>query len=361
MKIAIITYPTKIPPDGYGGIERTIYTLAKKFAEDGHEITVFAGPESQITGCEIKSFVEGFSLQVPWIKQKLLSIKHMIKCYRYIGKEFDLIYNNVHEEGIALSFLSKVPVITNIHGGIPTKFFTKIITKLSALTNKTKLIAVSESAYQQNKKFYGDDLLGFVYPPIHVLPEMKFTSVPVKKHKIELCFVGALAPWKGPQIAMEIARRLHEKGFDIKLKIAAARTSDNTYTKKISTLIKNKEYIEFLGELKGKELSFLYKNSDALLFPILWEEPFGLVMIEAMYCGTPVIAFPRGSVPEIVKNGFNGYICNNIEEMCSRVLSINKIKREDCHEYVQKKFNVEKIAAKYIEFFYKVKREKNPN
>jgi len=352
MKIAIIAAPLKIPPNNYGGTERTIYILAKTLAEKGHDITVFAGPGSKIPGCKIKSFVHGYSLDQNWFKQKLYSITHMIKCYLYINKEFDIIHNNVWEEGIALSFLAKIPVLTNIHGIAHERLILKLITKICSLSRKTKIMTISKRALELNKKFYGDDVIGYVHQPINITQGLEFSDCPNKKHKIELCFVGILAPWKGPDVAIQVSDRLHEQGFDVRLRIAGKLfTKDKKYTKRIQSLIKNKSYVEFLGELNGEKLGQLYKNSDSLLFPIKWEEPFGLVTIESMFCGTPVIAFPKGSVPEIIKNNFNGFICKTTEEMCKAVLLINNIKRKDCHDFVTKNFNADKISDEYLNLY----------
>jgi len=354
VKIAHIGPPSLIPPKKYGGTQRLVYALAKKQAENGHDVTIFAGSKSIVPGCKTKSFVQGDWIDKSWIGKKILGTKHTLKCYSRIKGDFDIIHNHVGEEGIALSFMAKIPVLTTIHGQAHEKFLQKTITKVCAVTKKTKLVAISSQAYEQNKKFYGNDLVGYVYNCIEP-SYLKFFKIPSKKHEIELCFLGILAPHKGAHIAIKIVERLHKNGKDVRLKIAGkTHKTYKTYIKKIISLVENKPYIELIPNISTDDISSFFGNSDALLLPIQWDEPFGLVMIESLYCGTPVIAFSRGSVPELIKNGKNGFICETENDMYDAILSLNKIERETCNSTVLEKFSADATYKKYMEYYEQI-------
>ena len=351
MKIAHLALPLSIPPKNYGGTEKIIYYLAKKQAENGHDVTVFAGPDSNIPGCHTECFVNNYSMNNSFFLQKLKGSQQVLKAYLKIGKDFDLIHNHVWEEGIALSFLAKVPVLTTLHGVAYTKFPRTLISKLFSLTRKTKLVSLSSQSLLQHKKFYGDDMLGFVHNCL-TPSNLEFSKTPSKKHDIELCYLGLISPHKGPHKAVEVAEKLHHQGKDVRLKIGGRIIhSYEKYANQIRSLIQDKPYVEFLPNLPNEEISNLIGNSDAFLFPILWDEPFGIAMTESLYCGTPVIAFSRGSVSEIIENGKNGFICNTTDEMCDAILSINKIDREYCKKIVEKNFSIEAMYQKYMKFY----------
>jgi len=359
LKIAHIGPPSLIPPRKYGGTQRLIYALAKKQAESGHDVTVFAGEESTIPGCKTKSFVNEDWIEKNWFGKKVLGFKHVLKCYSNIGKDFDIIHNHMWEEGIALSFLSKIPVLTTIHGQAPQKYYQKMITRICSMTKKTKLVTISNNAYNQNKKIYGKDLLGFIHNCIEP-SHLKFYKNPIKKHQIELCFLGLLSPHKGPHIAIKLVERLHKEGKDVKLKIGGKIDKNyKDYTKKIFAIIENKSYIQLMQNISSEEIASFFGNSDALLFPIQWDEPFGLVMIESLFCGTPVIGFSRGSVPEIIEDKVNGFVCENENEMYDAILSIEMIERRKCHNSVLAKFTEDIVYKNYMQYYEQVIKDSN--
>jgi len=229
-----------------------------------------------------------------------------------------------------------------------------LITKFCSITKKTKLVTISNKAYEQNKKFYGNDLLGYVYNCIEP-SYLKFFKNPSKKHQIELCFLGLLSPHKAPHIAIKLAERLHKNGKDVRLRIAGkTHKTFKAYTKKIFSQIENKRYIQLIPNISSQEIASFLGNSDALLFPIQWDEPFGIVMIESLYCGTPVIGLSRGSVPEIIKNGINGFVCSTENEMYNSILALKQIERGKCNSSVQTKFSADASYKKYLEYYLQV-------
>lgn len=166
-----------------------------------------------------------------------------------------------------------------------------------------------------------------------------------------LAFMGRLLEYKGVHLAIKVAKKLK-----MPLKIAGKYfgSEKNDYFKKQIEPEIGKNKIELVGMLSGKAKTDFLKNAKALLFPILWEEPFGLVMIEAMACGTPVVAFNRGSVKEVMIDRKTGYIVKNVLEMEKAVMKIDQIDRRDCHEHVLKNFSIEKMAKGYEEVYQRL-------
>ncbi len=211
-------------------------------------------------------------------------------------------------------------------------------------------VAISNSQRKSAPDLFSD----VVY---HGIKIEKFPFNP--KPKDFLLYCGRILPKKGVHIAIKVAKRVKKK-----LVIVGRHTEDSYWRKEIKSKLKEK--IEYKGFVPYPEIPSVYKNAKALLFPILWEEPFGLVMIEAMACGTPVIAFRRGSVPEVVKDGKTGYIVEpytkdgkvNIDGFVEAVKNIDKIKREDCRKWVEENFTVEKMVENYEKVFLKILKKK---
>jgi glycosyltransferase involved in cell wall biosynthesis len=170
-----------------------------------------------------------------------------------------------------------------------------------------------------------------------------------------LFFLGRISPEKGPLKAIKAAK-LAKKRLLIAAKIDPV--DKEYFQKKVKPLLDGRQ-IKYIGEVGKKRKVQLLKNALALLAPIQWEEPFGLFMTEAMACGTPVIAFKRGSVPEIVKNGKTGFVVKNIQEMVRAIKKINQIDRKKCRERVIKKFSVEVMTTGYEKVYYKLLKKKN--
>ena len=161
-----------------------------------------------------------------------------------------------------------------------------------------------------------------------------------------LAFLGRMAPVKGPHLAIEVAKRA---GLPLKLAGEVQPLFQDYWKTQVLPEIDGRE-IEFVGEASLDIKNELLGNASALLFPIQWNEPFGLVMIEAMACGTPVIALPGGAVPEVVRDGVSGWICRDVEEMAARAVNI-AISPASCRDYVEREFSVERMAADYEELY----------
>jgi len=358
MKIAHISSPNYLLSDRYGGgTESVILNLANKQIEEGHEVWVFSAPCTSKHSFQAISFQNVRSNQnwlANWLVDRIWGATHICRSCKFVGSRFDIVHNHLSEEGISFSFMSRTPYLTTLHGTPHTKLPQYAITKSFAITRKTKLVAISRQVYLAFKRFYGNDLVGFVYNGID-LKKYPFIASPKRKHNIQLCFVGRIAPEKGVLEAIEVADLLQHQGRDVSLQITGKYDSRNkSYFSKVISLCSTRPYIECKINATPEEVICSYCCSDALLFPVLWKEPFGLVMVESMACGTPVLAFPHGSVSEIVKNGLNGFICNNVPDMVNATLKTSEISRENCRQTVKEEFTVEKMYRHYMRVYREV-------
>jgi glycosyltransferase involved in cell wall biosynthesis len=335
MKIAqIAPLYEAVPPKLYGGTERVVHYLTEELVNEGHEVTLFASGDS-VTNAKLISNVEtGLRLKEDCID----SLAHHIVQIEEVKErvhEFDILH--FHTDYLHFPFTEQldVPSVTTLHGRLD-------IPDLQPLYNKfqrQKLISISRN---QQKPLSQANWAGTVYH-----------GLPLDLHKQGqgdggyLAFVGRISPEKGVTESIEIAI-----AADTPLKIAAK--IDNTDKEYFETHVKRlleHPLITFYGEINEKEKSEIMGNAKAVLFPIQWEEPFGMVLIEAMACGTPVIAMNRGSVPEIINDKQSGFIVNSIEEAITAVFQIPKLSRDRVRELFEERFTAPRMAQDYINIY----------
>jgi len=339
-KIGIIAPPfTSIPPKGQGGTERIVYQLAEGLKKKGYKVTVFGAGKCKVS-CNFVPILKKtiserklnpFSIESSRsLRLETTYLALVMEELKKRSKEFDIIFN--HARGgylfIPLAQYLKIPLITILH--LP--LFKELENFLSKFKNPN-IITISNS---QRKGFPKIKYLATIYNGVD-LKEFPFC----KKPKDYFLFMGAIGEHKNPKDAILAAKK-----SKIKLIIAGGKKREPYFSKEIKPLIDNKQ-IKYVGEVAGKERINLFKYAKGFLFPIRWEEPFGLVMIEAMACGTPVIAYPRGGAKEVVKNGTTGFLVKNVNEMVKAIRKINNISREACRERVKKYFSLEKMLENY--------------
>lgn len=344
MKIAILgSVALPVPPPAQGGTEWIAYYQAKGLADRGHAITLFAAkgtsknfPHSTLRVIEVgkgdvvtgshseqrfnPAFTEGsrkLRLEIVYLSQtaqKLIDLQH----------EYDLILNNMRGEGVFLPVaqLLKKPLINVMH--------LNLFPELAGLFQeyKTKIITISNA---QRKDYKGLSYLATVYNGIDI-KKFPFSDEP----KDYLLMMGSIGRHKNQGAAIRVAKKLGMK------LILAGKIRDKDYFDDLKKDIDGKE-IKWVGELSFSEKVKLYQQAKAFLFPINWEEPFGLVLTEAMSCGAPVIAFNRGAIPEVVVDGKTGFIVDNENEMIDAVKKIDQINRINCRKHVEKNFTVDKM------------------
>lgn len=334
MKIAqVAPLYESVPPLYYGGTERVVSWLTEKLVLLGHDVTLFASGDSVTKAHLVPGCRRALRLD-PDCKDPIAPHVAMVEQVFSQAEEFDLIHFHIDYLHFSLSRHTQVPCITTQHGRLD-------IPDLVSLYQQFRDIPLVSISDAQRKPLAWANWLGTVH---HGMPE---NLLRLRKGGEYLAFLGRVSPEKGLLEAIQIAINSGRK-----LKIAAKvdRADQDFFDVKIKPLLKH-PLIEFLGEIGHMQKEAFLGEAAALLFPINWPEPFGLVMIEAMACGTPVIALPRGSVPEIIQDGINGFLVKTVEEAVRAVRNVDQIDRLECRRYFEENFTDEHMAAKYLEIY----------
>lgn len=358
MKIVHITSIYDVIREDSGARALMIYLLAKKQLEEGHEVLIVANQLSKLDTCKILSFSRMLKLRynrvINWLLRRLVESHQHFEALKKFQSDVDIVHSHITEEGTYLSSVFKVPIIVTNHGTPNVNKCSFILSKFLSIINKAKIVAISYRNYIINRMIYGHNVIGYVYNGLDIA-KIPFTAKPNKSHDIELCFAGRIIPIKGVHVAIKVADILHREGNDVLLKIhGIPYPGYYKYLHRILSMAKQRRYVYVKLNLPKNKLYESLGNCDALLFPSLFDEPFGYIIIETMATGTPVIAFPVGAVPEIICDEVNGFLVHNIKGMVNAVMSIYKINRHRVREYVHKKFNVESMYKNYLNIYKKV-------
>jgi glycosyltransferase involved in cell wall biosynthesis len=338
MKIAMLAPPwIKIPPAGYGGIEWVVHYITNELVERGHDVTLFASGDS-LTNARL---VSTFSREMPdRIGESMIEVQHAAKCMSR-SDEFDIIHDHSGFSAVAYASLIRTPVVHTLHG----PFTADTCRFYRDFRDSAWYVAISD--YQRSccpELKYA----GVVYNPIDI---GGWPFVPTSEKEDYLLAFGRLCADKGFHTAIEVAKRTGQR-----LIIAGAvQPFNRDYYETVIKPQVDGEQITFVGEVSLTEKWNLFSKARAFLFPIQWPEPFGLVMIEAMATGTPVIAFPEGSVPEVVENGVTGFTVKDTEEMIEALGKLDQLDARACRQYVENKFSVSKCTDGYEQVYEKVR------
>lgn len=340
MKIALISSPRQVtPPIMYGGIELVVSTLAEELHALGHDVTLLASGDSKTDATLYPIQEEATHAKTHHIDTELESaydFRSMVTASDFLETQrFDIIHNNA--EWLFLPFAKRLqsPVVTTCH-----KNYKQAPAKGSMLMEFKELPFVSISN-SQRELLPGLNYIKTIHHGIDLIP-YEFNGTP----EDYLLFLGRITPQKNLSGAIEIAKRTNTR-----LLIAAKiDLKDEPYYKtEIEPLIDG-DRIVYLGEVGLDEKVKLLKNAKALLSPVTWSEPFGMVNIEAMACGTPVIGSNWGALPEII-TAETGFVCDTLEEMCRAVERIDTIERRKCRERVEASFNAKIMTRQYVELY----------
>ena len=333
MKIAqIAPLIESVPPKLYGGTERIVSYLTEELVRQGHDVTLFASADSctsaQLAPCADRALRLNRAVEDP-LPHHLLMIEEV----RRRADEFDVLH--FHIDMLHLPFVRDIgpPSVTTLHGrqDLPD------LQPFYGVFHDVPLVSISND---QRRPLPFVNWMGTVY---HGLP--RDLLQPGRSHGGYLAFLGRISPEKRPDRAIEIA--VHA---GLPLKIAAkVDNADREYWKQvIEPLVRANPNVEFIGEVNEREKADFLGDALALLFPIDWPEPFGLVMIEAMACGTPVIGFRCGSVPEIIDDGISGVIVDTVDAAVEAVRNIEKIDRALVRQCFERRFSGERMARDYL-------------
>jgi glycosyltransferase involved in cell wall biosynthesis len=333
LKIAVIAPPWfAVPPTGYGGIELVVSLLADGLTDADHDVTLFASGDSLTKGRLSAIFPSAPS---ELIGRGLPDLLHALSCYER-AEEFDVINDHTGMLGAALGGLVDTPVLHTVHGPLDIPEAQDAYRRIAKVAPQVGLISISE-----NQRRPMPDL-----PWAATIPNAIDLSIyPCKPHQGDyLLFVGRMSPDKGAHRAIAVAMEL-----GIPLKIAGKRRE-----------VKERQYfaeyvephvghgVEYLGEVTHGEKVELLQDARATLFPIEWEEPFGLVMIESMACGTPVIGTRHGAVPEVIEDGRSGVIVDSFRQMAGALEAADALDPIECRRYVEERFAPERMVEDYV-------------
>ena len=336
MRIAqIAPLAESCPPKLYGGTERIVHFLTEELVRQGHEVTLFASGDSQTAG-ELVPCVPRALRLVDGAQNLVPHHLSLVERVRRRLDDFDIVHFHIDLFHYPAISSWRTPTITTLHGRLDLPELYDCYRAFSDVP----LISISNN---QRLPLPPVNWIDTIY---HGLPEDMLPYNPDGGDY--LVFLGRISPEKRPDRAIEIAVRSGKR-----LKIAAKIDNvDREYwEQKIEPLVEAHDNVEYLGEVNEDQKAELLGNAGALLFPIDWPEPFGLVMIEAMSCGTPVVAWRNGSVPEVIENGRTGRIVGNLDEAVIAVDEVLALPRVEVRSAFEEQFTVRRMAADYVRVY----------
>ena len=338
----IVPWEETTPPIRYGGIERVVSNLTDCLVDQGHKVIVFGTGDSKVKGTLLPIFNKA-TRQMPHSSNPLareayiyLGISRVIEKLNNLN--LDIIHNHLGWRLLMFNNLIKQPMITTLHLSLDNKHEQTIYNKVK----NHNFISISNSQRSSLPKL---NYVKNIYNGINI-NNFSFNPKPGKY----LAFLGSFTAHKGPDKAIEIAKKTGKK------LIMAGKVDPleiKYFNQAIKPHIDNKQ-ISFIGEVNELEKDNLLKNAEALLMPISWNEPFGLVMVESMACGTPVIALNLGSVSEIIDHNIDGFICKDIKEMVSSATKVRNIKRQLCRVKIENKFTQQIMTNQYLSLYQNI-------
>ncbi|MGE0173189.1 MAG: glycosyltransferase family 4 protein [Oligoflexales bacterium] len=326
-----------VPPKLYGGTERIVSYLTEQLVEQGHEVTLFASGDSETSATLVPISAAGLRLN-PKIADPIALHVAMVEFVAKLENNFDVIHFHIEYLHFPVSRRADYSHVTTLHGRLD-------LPEIGVLLREYREIPVVSISDNQRRPV--NDYPNWVGTVYHGLPPDKYRLNTTPEGYF--AFLGRISPDKGIESAVRIAQRSGRR-----LKVAAkVDKNDREYYESIRSIF-DAPGIEFVGEISDAEKQEFLGNAAALVFPIQWPEPFGIVMIEALACGTPVIAFPNGSVPEILENGKTGFIVGSEEQAVLAADRLYRIDRATCRKEFDLRFTSARMARDYVRIYNKV-------
>ena len=335
-----------VPPLYYGGIERIVYMLVSGLAKEGHEVHLFAHSESRVPA-KVIPYIGRRSTSLADTLRNALQIRNYIRGI----KKVDIVHSFSRLAYLLFIMKSSIVKVQSYQRDIATRSI-----RLAMWLGSKNLTFTACSRYCASTA----DFMGGTWRVIHNgVDTEKYKFNPDVSLDAPLVFLGRITWGKGVHTAISIAKKTNRR-----LVIAGNHAPcgrDYEYFQNEVLVHCNQKLIEYIGPVDDAQKNELLNSAAALLFPIEWDEPFGIVMAEALACGTPVIAFSRGSVPEVIQDHVNGFICNNEHEMIQAVNNIGDIDRRACRESAEKRFSERVIVGEYIRLYEELIQRKRCN
>lgn len=330
MKIAqVAPLWERVPPPNYGGIELVVSRLTDELVSRGHEVTLFASGDSQTLARLVAVYGCALRLDKNVKEYAAYETLQLSQAYQQAA-EFDIIHAHVGISALPLASLVSTPTVHTLHGN-----FTRDNTNVYSHHYKQPYVSISNAQRQVNLNY-----IATVYNGIQIA-DYPFIAKP--QEPLYLVFLGRFSPEKGPHQAIAIAK---QTGWRLKMAGKVDTADSKFFEQEIAPQIDGQQ-IEYLGEINHAEKAELLGNAAITLFPISWQEPFGLVMIESMATGTPVIGINLGSVPEVIVHGQTGFVCQSYDQMAAMIPAALELNRHTCREHVKNKFSVIQMVDGY--------------
>jgi glycosyltransferase involved in cell wall biosynthesis len=335
MRIAQIAPLTEaVPPKLYGGTERVVAYLTEELVAMGHDVTLFASGDSR-TSARLRALWPQALRFDPAIVDVISPHLMAMEDVRRVSDGFDILHFHLDHWPFSLFTRQPTPFLTTLHGRLDLAELPPIYARFPGVS----VVSISDAQRQPLPQ------ANFVATIQHGLPEDLLRPLPIRPGY--LAFLGRICPEKGPDRAIEIARR---SGITLKIAAKVDRVDQHYFEEKIRPLL-DQPGIEFIGEIGEHEKSEFLSGALGLVMPIDWPEPFGLVMIEAMACGTPVIAFDRGSVREILEDGLTGFIVDDVAGAVAAAGRLAGLDRRLIRAAFEERFTARRMAQDYLALY----------
>jgi glycosyltransferase involved in cell wall biosynthesis len=323
-----------VPPQLYGGTERVVSYLTEELVAQGHDVTLFASGDSVTRARLVAPCPRSLRLD-PGCRDPLPHHLVLVEQVFQRAHEFDVIHFHIDAVHFPVIRRCPIPHVTTHHGRLD-------LPDLVALYQEFREMPVTSISDAQRKPLPWLNWQATVY---HGLPEDLLCCT--EEPEDYLAFLGRVSPEKGLDRALEISRRA---GLPLRVAAKVDPADREYYEQEIAPLLQQ-PHVDFMGEIGEQEKQELLGRARAVLFPIDWPEPFGLVLIEAMACGTSVIAFRRGSVPEVMVEGQTGFICQTVEEAVEAVARLPEVSRRGCRQVFEQRFTAARMAHDYVRVY----------
>jgi glycosyltransferase involved in cell wall biosynthesis len=328
----------RVPPPAYGGTEAVVGLLADELTREGHDVTIAASGDSQ-TCARLHSVYPRSLRTAEDLKDRSPYDWAHVASALAMARDFDIVHNHAGELAMAMSALVPVPVLTTVHC-LTTPDTEFVWNRYRGYYNTISRAQRHALPVPRHARFAG-----------HVYNGIDVESFPFQATKNDdLLFLSRIAPEKGPHIAIEVARRAGRR----LLMAGKVDQYDRAFFHEVIEPEIDGEQIVFLGEADAAQKRELYREAGCVLMPLQWEEPFGLVIPEAMACGTPVVALRRGSAPELIRHGVTGYVVDTVEEMVESIPLTSAIDPFACRQHVRDRFSPAIMGAGYIAVYERI-------
>jgi len=322
-----------VPPKLYGGTERVVSYLTEALVDLGHDVTLFASGDSVTSARLEPAWPRALRLD-PTIRDTMAPHMLLLEQVRRVADEFDVLHFHLDYLPFPLFNELATPFVTTLHGRLDLPELQPVFDAFP----HAPVVSISDS---QRQPLPQANWLNTIY---HGLPEQLLTPQPHRKPEY-LAFLGRICPEKRVDTAIRIAA---QSGLPLKIAAKVDKADQDYFKAEIEPLL-SQAHVEFVGEINEAQKPEFLSGAKALLFPIDWSEPFGLVMIESMACGTPVIAFNRGSVPEVIDHGLTGYIVEDVQGAVAALQRLDELSRVQIRAQFERRFSAKTMAQNYVD------------